>query len=1121
MPQFKPHDDTAVAVQEAPTLALPSAGSSPGSYNEPPVLTSVPPTAIPVESYEVRGEHARGGLGRVLKAEDRRLHRLVAIKELLRAGGEEARRFLREVQLTARLQHPGIVPVYEAGRWPDGTPFYVMKFVDGRTLKDVLREATRLDERLALLPKMIAIAETMAYVHSERVIHRDLKPSNVLIGPFGETVIVDWGLAKDLNDLRPDDSGVAPYRAPSLEGTMAGTILGTPAYMPPEQARGESVDERADVYSIGAMLYELLSGELPCKGDTAQEVLNEVLAGPPPPLARRAPGAPRELVAIVEKAMSRNQARRYRNAGELVEELKRFQTGQLVQAHEYSRRALAMRWILRRKHYVAAFVVSVLAITAVTTVSIRRIMRERDFARVQQARAEASRNQLTLAQARSALDHDPTAALAWLKTYPMSDATPPAVLELALDAESRGVARHVFRRDSSRAFMPSFSPDSRLVAVVQNREIQVRDVQTGKITRTLKHDGSVYSLEFSRMGDRILVVDWETTNALVWSLTSGKTTLIKSPGTQIVMGLFSPDGEHVATGSSEGAVRVWSLDGRIEATFTSQAGLVYSLAYSPDGTSLAWTSLDGTIRLGNLTTGTYALLQGRQDKTTEDATSFSPDGRWLAAPGLLGQLLVWDVKTKALRIFDNKGIRVPALAFLPDGSAIVGGCADGAVKAWDLSTGVARTIGRGETTIKSVAVSPDGKLVVAGERNGTVTVHDLAANAAMRLQGHQGDVYAIAFSRDGRHFATSANDSTTRVWDVPVLPRRLLGHTATVTDVFPIDAQHIVTASADSTVRWWDLGTGETRLFDEHHDHAYKVAVSPDRRFVATGGFDSAAWLWEPASGQRTRLRGVDASVYDIAISPDGRRVVAALENGTIVSWELETREPTRLTGHVGEVVSLAFLPDGRLVSGGRDGTVRLWDLSTGDARTIGTFGQLVNQVVVSPKGQFLAAGSWDKTVRLWSLHDGNLSSPITLSGHSGPVRSVAFSPDDRVLASASADRTLRTWTVKGEPIAVLTGHHDQVRAVRFVNDRTLASNGLDGTVRLWNAFGGQPERILQWTSGGMSTLAVLPGAETVVSTDDHGAIGMWKVGTARHGAGALLALTSAQVASDNVIFTQ
>src|SRR5262245_52644787 len=160
--------------------------------------------ALPVVSaahYRADREIARGGMGRIVAAEDQRLRRAVALKELLEPAPEQLGRFQREALITARLQHPGIVPVYEAGRWPSGEPFFAMKLVSGRPLDRVIADAATLEDRLALLPRIAAATEAFAYAHSQRVIHRDLKPANILIGEFGETVVIDWGLAKHLDDL--------------------------------------------------------------------------------------------------------------------------------------------------------------------------------------------------------------------------------------------------------------------------------------------------------------------------------------------------------------------------------------------------------------------------------------------------------------------------------------------------------------------------------------------------------------------------------------------------------------------------------------------------------------------------------------------------------------------------------------------------------------------------------------------------------------------------------------------------------------------------------------------------------------------------------------------------------
>jgi tetratricopeptide (TPR) repeat protein len=365
------------------TLDSSSQPSASAALPDYPDLVTVDP-----EHYVAGKEIARGGMGRIRRARDRRLRRDVAVKEILVKTGEAARRFEREARITARLQHPSIVNIHEAGVWPSGEPFYAMKLVTGRPLDEVIADAKTFEQRLALVPNVLAVADAMAYAHGERVIHRDLKPKNVLVGAFGETVVIDWGLAKDLADAGSEPDGGGTLGSADHAKTAFGAVMGTPAYMPPEQASGQPVDERADVYAIGVLLDHVLSGKPPFTGTSSDEILEAVKRGSPTPLSDRQPGVPPDLLAIVERAMQRLPSRRYPTARELAEDLRRFQTGQLVGTHRYSPGELFRRWVRRHRAAVTVAGVALVVMIALGAFAVRRIVQARHDAEDERALAE-------------------------------------------------------------------------------------------------------------------------------------------------------------------------------------------------------------------------------------------------------------------------------------------------------------------------------------------------------------------------------------------------------------------------------------------------------------------------------------------------------------------------------------------------------------------------------------------------------------------------------------------------------------------------------------------------------------------------------------------------------------
>jgi eukaryotic-like serine/threonine-protein kinase len=782
----------ALAETMVPPAASPTDATAPGGdlpSADLPGLDAVDPA-----TYALGVEIARGGMGRVLAARDRRLRRDVAIKVLRDRGGASAR-FEREALITARLQHPSIVRVYDAGRLR-GDPFYAMERVRGRSLERLIAATANAGDRVALLPHVIAVADALAYAHSEGVIHRDLKPANVMIGSFGETVVIDWGLAKDLRaaegepSLAPaDPDGAADTAAASGSGgdsgslTIAGSVMGTPAYMAPEQARGEAADERSDVYAIGALLYAVLAGAAPISetasvrtGETGIEAGRRIT-----PLRGRVPDAPEELVSIVERAMAHAPADRHATAAELADDLRRFAAGKLVASHVYSTGELIGRWLRRHKAAVAVAAAAVVVVAVLSVIAVRGILRERDRADAARAaaqdaqrRAEDSADNLVVHQAQRALATDPSLALAWLQRLTERGLGRDAVRALAIDAAARGVG-----------------------------------------------------FELAGAGDDLEAI------------------------------VVSADGTVAFTGADNGAVWRWDLAARTGRALGQHTGPVEALALSPDGAWLASGGTDGNIHLFALATAADRVLVGHTG--TVRSIAFAPDGAAFASTGEDGTLRLWPVTgagTPRVLVTDAHELR--PLAWTADGATLWTGTGDGRALAVPVApgapgatgaTGAVRSLALHPAELRSIALSPDGAWLATGGEDGVVQLVDTTSLRARVLGSHADVVRDLLWTPTSTAVISAGGDAIVRVYLLAGGSTDLLGNTAGVKDLAISTSGTLVAAAGiDGIARLWPITGGPPRTFFGHRGSVKALALTPDDAFLLTTSDDNTARLWPLAA---------------------------------------------------------------------------------------------------------------------------------------------------------------------------------------------------------------------------------------------------------------------------------
>lgn len=1088
--------------------------------------------------FQILRHHASGGLGEVFVARDHELGREVALKQIqaAHAGNAQSReRFVREAEITGGLEHPGIVPVYGLGQNEDGRPYYAMRFVRGASLKEAIdtfhqSEFRSPSERnLALrelLGHFLVVCNAVDYAHSRGVLHRDLKPANVMLGKFGETLVVDWGLAKVVGrdeDGRGDAEATLSVASGSGSSeTLPGSAIGTPAFMSPEQADGQldALGPATDVYSLGATLYTLLVGKPAFLGN-AHQVLERVRRGEVSSAHSIDRRAPKALSAIAAKAMARQPRDRYPTSRALARDVEAWLADEPVSA---LRESFAARLARRaRRHRTAVAAAFLLLLAGIAGLAANRVLvgieqekkdRALEEARLAQAAAEASDIAANEARARaeqtarrerqnSYFANISAAQQAWgagdlVQTLEILDRIEkdPGQQEFLgfefMCLKTLCASGHTtFRHPTESISCVAFSADGAQFAVGSFR------IQVGGAYPFRSNEGNTPSVVLYRKAPGVPAIP------------------VQDEGQGVTALCFSPDGGSIATANTDNVVRIWdTATGALIRPLQRARHSTQTICFSPKGDLLAYAIGDSTVGVVNPVTGEeIRQLPSQLGFTGIHGLDFSPDGHYLAIgsglPAGPSVISLWDVGTwKIVSEWEGHEMELQKLKFSPDSTKLASAGGDRKILIWAVPrpNGPTAVLEGHDGIAKSLAWSPDGHRLISGGSDRTVRIWDLENRGNdVPLRSHTDTVVSVVVDPTTGVIASAGLDRNVSLWDAAYIARggvvyrdespnpfRSLFESLSpaIKGVIALDVTFALAMGTDGAIVTSGLSLpGTVKVWR-------RDSVAEPRKLTLPGPVEVALCLDVAPSGDQVVVGSVTPAAVGLDFGLGSPRLhVWDLASGKrIKSWVADSR---------GVAACRYFLDGKRIASIGLSGELKVWDAATGKPEvTFESRADTLPCLAVSPDGALLASGGLETSVRVWNARTGELLQSLP---DLGQVTGLEFAPKDRLLAIATC-RNLNSYGMmfdgevtlfdlaKRSMERVLPRHAVLVRGMAFSPDgRRLATASLDGIVKIWDTASGR--ELASYPGQKRITLALAfsrDGKEIAVG-DAHGSI--WILG--------------------------